>query len=88
MARMLCPSFALGSGFVEAGGLASYSISSKELAARTMTYVARILNGARPQSLPVEPLAAFQLALNLKIARALEVDLPDALLGRADALLQ
>jgi len=53
-----------------------------------VTYVERILNGARPHDLPVGQLGAFQLALNLKTARTLEVDLPDALLGRADALLQ
>ena len=86
--RYRLPAIALASGFVEAGGLASYSVSSKELARRTATYVQRILKGARPHDLPVEQLAAFELALNLKTARTLELDLPDALLGRADAILQ
>ena len=86
--RYSLPAIGLGNGFVEAGGLASYAISSRELSGRTVTYVERILNGARPHDLPVGQLGAFQLALNLKTARMLEVDLPDALLGRADALLQ
>jgi putative ABC transport system substrate-binding protein len=86
--RYRLPAIALGSGFVEAGGLASYSIDIKEVARRTASYVERILNGAQPGGLAVEPLAAFQLALNLRTARALELDLADALLSRADAVLQ
>lgn len=84
--RYRLPAIALASGFVEAGGLASYAISSKEIVRRVPAFVERILKGARP--LPVEPLAAFQLALNLRTARAIEIDLPDGLLGRADAVIQ
>ena len=83
--RYRLPAIALASGFVEAGGLASYSIGSRATARKTATYVERILKGA---PLSVEQLAAFELALNLKTARAIEVEFPDALLARADAVLQ
>jgi putative ABC transport system substrate-binding protein len=83
--RYRLPAIALAGGFVEAGGLASYSVSSRETARKTAAFVERILQGARP---PVEQLAAFELAVNLRTARAIEIDLADGLLGRADALLQ
>lgn len=83
--RYRLPAIALASGFVEAGGLAAYSVSSRETARKAAAFVERILKGAR---LPVEQLAAFELALNLKTARAIEIDLPDGLLTRADAVIQ
>ena len=55
---------------------------------RVPGYVERILNGTRPRNLAVEPLGAFELAVNLKTARAIELDLADGLLGRADAVIQ
>ena len=75
-------------GFVEAGGLMSYSASPRELGRKTAGFVDRILKGAKPATLPVEQLTAFHLALNLKTARALEVEFSDGVLARADAVLQ
>lgn len=83
--RFRLPAVSVANGFVEAGGLASYSISSRETARKTATYVERVLQGAWP---PVEQLAAFELALNLKTARTIEVELPDSLLTRADGVIQ
>jgi len=82
------PAIAVGSGFVEAGGLMSYSENPRELGRRAARYVERILKGAKPADLPVEPLKRFDLALNLKTARAIELEFPDGVLARADAILQ
>lgn len=82
------PTIALTSGFVEAGGLMAYAENPRELGRRAAGYVERILKGAKPAQLPVEPLAKYDLAVNLKTARALEIELSDGLLGRADAIIQ
>ena len=82
------PAIALASGFVEAGGLMSYAESSREVGRSAARYVERLLKGAKPAELLVEPVKAFDLALNLKTARAIDVELPDSILARADALVQ
>jgi putative tryptophan/tyrosine transport system substrate-binding protein len=86
--RYRVPAIAAGSGFVEAGGLLSYSENPRVVGRTVASYIDRILKGAKPADLPLEQLAAFDLALNLKTARTLEVELPDSLIARADALLQ
>ena len=82
------PAIALSSGFVEAGGLMSYSENARDAGRKAARYVDRVLKGAKPAELPLEQLTAFDLALNLKTARAIEVEFPESLLARADALIQ
>ena len=87
--RSRLPAISLaGGGFVEAGGLASFAISPRETARKTAIYVERILKGARPSELPVEQIDAFDLSLNLKTAKALELEFPDDVLARANAVVQ
>ena len=74
--------------FVDAGGLIAYGTDLRDLFRRSATYVHRILEGARPADLPVEPPAKFELAINLKTARALGLTIPPSLLQRADYLIQ
>ena len=74
--------------FVDAGGLMSYGTDRRDLYRRSARYVHRILSGARPADLPVEPPTRFALAINLKTARALGLTVPASLLHRADHIVQ
>ena len=74
--------------FVEGGGLISYGVDAKDLFRRAPEYVGRILRGAKPADLPVQAPTKFELAINLKTAKALNLDVPKVLLATADALLE
>jgi putative ABC transport system substrate-binding protein len=70
------------------GGLASYGIDQVDLFRRVPTYMDRILKGAKPVELPVQLPTRFELAVNLKTAKALGIELPAMLLGRADEVVE
>ena len=72
----------------EQGLLMTYGPSFAESYRRAASYVDRILKGARPADLPVEQGTKFDLVINAKSARALGVPLPNALVMRADHLVQ
>jgi putative ABC transport system substrate-binding protein len=74
--------------YVEAGGLMSYATSDIDQFHRTAVYVHRILNGAKPGELPVEEPTKFELVVNLKTAKALGLEVPAAILGRADEVIE
>lgn len=73
---------------VQAGGLISYSPKLSALAKRNAWMIQRILDGAKVADIPVEEPAEFEMAINLRTARALGITINKSLLVRADELIQ
>jgi len=74
--------------YVEAGGLISYGVDPPAIYRQVGFYVAKILNGAKPADLPIQQPVKFELAINLKTAKAIGVDLSTAIQLRADEVIE
>jgi len=77
-----------GPDFAESGGVLSYGGTSVEQYRRAAYFVDRILRGARPGDLPLEQPTKFELVVNLKAAKALDLTIPQSMLLRADRVIE
>jgi putative ABC transport system substrate-binding protein len=82
------PAFGGPRDYAEAGALASYAPRYPDFFQRAAVYVDRILRGARPGDLPVEQPTTYELVINLRTARALGLAIPQALIVRAEHLIE
>ena len=87
-ARHRLPAMYQAREFVELGGLIAYGASIPDLFRRSATHVDKILRGAKPADLPVEQPTKFELAVNLKTAKALGLTIPQPVLLQADQVLE
>jgi putative ABC transport system substrate-binding protein len=87
-ARNNVPAVYAESYFVREGGLLSYGVDQVDIFRRAVTYVDRILRGAKPAELPVQLPAKFEMAVNLTTAKALGLAVPPSILLRADEQIE
>lgn len=86
--RLRLPSITALKAVMERGLLMSYGADGRDVERRIPGYVDRILKGAKPAEMPVERPTKFELAINLKVAKAIGLTIPQALLLRADDLIR
>ena len=82
------PSISSSEEFVDAGGLMSYAADDADRYRRVAIYMDKILKGAKPADLPVEQPTKFELVINLKTAKEIDVTIPQKLLARADRVIR
>jgi putative ABC transport system substrate-binding protein len=74
--------------FAEAGGLIGYGVNFLALYRRAAVFVDKILKGAKPADIPVERPTRFEFAINMKVAKALGIKIPNSILVRADKVIE
>ena len=87
-ARHKLPAIYYEKNFVAAGGLISYGPNFLDLFRRAAGYVDRVFKGENPSDLPVQTPTKYELAINLKTAKALDLTVPPTLLARADEVIE
>ena len=85
---MKLPSIYQDRNAVLAGGLISYGIDQRALFRQAASYIDKLLKGEKPGELPVQQPTKFELVINLKTANTLGLTIPQALLARADEIIE
>ena len=87
-AKNRLPSIYTDSEFVDAGGLMAYAPNIVDQYRQAPVFVDKILKGAKPGEIPVEQPTKFEIAINLKTAKALGIKIPQAIVVRADRVIE
>jgi len=88
VAQQKLPAIYSTSTFIRSGGLIGYGFDRAELFRQAAGYVDRILKGEKPADLPVQMPTKFELAINLRAAKAIGITVPPSLLARADEVIE
>jgi putative tryptophan/tyrosine transport system substrate-binding protein len=88
MLKHRMPAATFPRSFVEVGGLMAYGPEAPDVFRRSAAFVAKILQGSKPADLPVEQPTKFELVINLKTAKALNLRIPESFLVRADTIIE
>ena len=86
--RHRLPTMFTSKAYAHAGGLFSYGPDITAMFKRAADYVDRLAKGAKPTDLPIEQPTKFELAINIKTAKALGLDVPPSLLAIADEVIE
>jgi putative ABC transport system substrate-binding protein len=86
--RHRLPIFSSIPEFADAGALVGYGPSRRDSYRRAATYVKKVLEGAKPADIPVEQPTLIELSINMQTAKALGIVIPDALLARAERVIE
>ena len=87
-ARYGVPAIYFNRIFTESGGLITFGTDFVEQFRQVPEYIDRILKGEKPADLPIQAPTKFELVINLKTAKTLDLDVPPLLLGRADEVIE
>jgi putative ABC transport system substrate-binding protein len=88
VARNNVPALYIDTAWAREGGLLAYGPDRSDIIRRSAAYVDRILRGAKPADLPVQLPVKFEMAINIKTAKALGLTVPQSILLRADEVIE